>query len=190
MKSNLKNMVLVLFLITLISSSAVALVFQATIEPIAVAKANKLKNAIQQVMPTFETLEESIDLPIEGATPFKLYVGKSGGNAVGYAVECYTNKGYSGLIKLLVGFGVDGKINKVSVLQHAETPGLGAKITDSTNPFVIQFEGKNPASINMKVKKDGGDIDAITASTITSRAYSEALTDAHTQLMNYIKANK
>ncbi len=190
MKSNLRNMVIVLFAITLISSSAVGLVYQATLEPIAKAKADKLANAIGEVMPPFEKLDDKLELAVEGGNPFILYVGRNGSEAVGYAVECYTMKGYSGLIRLLVGFTAEGNINKVSVLQHAETPGLGAKIVEAGTPFVTQYEGKNPSTFNMKVKKDGGEVDAITASTITSRAYSEAIGLAYNELMKYINSNK
>ncbi len=190
MKSNLRNMVIVLFAITLISSTAVGFVYQMTLEPIAKASAAKLTNAIGQVMPTFDKLDEKREIEVAGGEPYIIYVGRKGMEPVGYAIECYTTKGYSGLIRLLVGFTAEGNINKVSVLQHAETPGLGAKIVDSSNPFVLQFEGKNPKTFNMKVKKDGGEVDAITASTITSRAYSEAIESAHKELIKFINDNK
>ena len=76
----------------------------------------------------------------------------------------------------MVGLLTDGTINKVSVLQQSETPGLGANMV---NPkFKDQFDGKNPASFKLNVKKDGGDVDAITAATISSRAFSEAVRTA------------
>ncbi len=181
-------MVVVLFAITLISSAAVGFVYNLTKEPIDLAKKSKLSNAIQSVMPPFEKLNDPVELPQGSGVALKLYEGvDSSSKSVGYAIETYSTKGYSGLIRLLVGFTPDGKVNKVSVLQHAETPGLGAKIVDAESHFVKQFEGVNPSSFNMKVKKDGGAVDAITASTITSRAYSEAITLAHTELMKYLK---
>lgn len=189
MKSSLRNMVVVLFAITFISSSAVGYVFQLTKEPIARADAEKLSSDIKQVMPPFDTLSEEIKLPVEGADTMSLYIASMGGEPVGYALSSGAF-GYGGNVKLLVGFTSEGNINKVAVSSHAETPGLGAKITDGSSHFVTQFEGKNPDTFNMSVTKDGGEVDAITASTITSRAYTKAISNAHTQLMNYIKNNK
>ena len=75
----------------------------------------------------------------------------------------------------MVGVLPDGSINKVAVVSHKETPGLGDKMDSKKSNFSIQFEGKNPETFKLKVKKDGGDVDAITASTITSRAYCDAV---------------
>ena len=61
------------------------------------------------------------------------------------------------------------------MLEHKETPGLGSKIADN---FKEQFDGKNPAAFSLKVRKDGGDVDAITAATISSRAVCDALSRA------------
>lgn len=80
---------------------------------------------------------------------------------------------------LMVGFGTDGTIVNTSVLSHSETPGLGAKMVEGKSNFSVQFQGKNPANFKMAVKKDGGDVDAITASTITSRAFCEAVESAY-----------
>ena len=96
---------------------------------------------------------------------------------MGYAVESFTSKGFSGTINIMVGFDMDGNIVGTSVISHAETPGLGAKMTEPA--FYSQFVGKNPSSFRpsfrLSVAKDGGDVDAITASTITSRAYCDAV---------------
>ena len=76
----------------------------------------------------------------------------------------------------MVGFKPDGSITNVEVLEQKETPGLGTKMaTDWKNQFV----GKNPKNFVLKVGKDGGEIDAITASTITSRAFLDALNRAY-----------
>jgi electron transport complex protein RnfG len=77
----------------------------------------------------------------------------------------------------MAGFLPDGSIHKVTVLTHKETPGLGTKMADPR--FADQFAGKNPASFVIKVKKDGGQIDAITAATVSSRAYCDALQRAY-----------
>lgn len=181
-------MVIVLLTITLISSAAVGVVHQLTLEPIAKANEAKLNDAIKKVMPSYETLDEKQIIEM-GADeePLTIYTGRNGSEVAGYAIESYSKMGYGGVIKLLIGFTPTGNINKVAVISHAETPGLGAKITEDGSPFVVQFEGKDPQSFKMNVKKDGGDVDAITASTITSRAYSDAVSKAHNELVKIIK---
>ena len=92
---------------------------------------------------------------------------------MGYAVKTFTDKGFGGHVEMMAGFLPDGTIYNVIVLQHKETPGLGTKMTEPK--FSNQFLGKNPASFKLKVKKDGGQVDAITAATVSSRAYCDAL---------------
>ena len=84
--------------------------------------------------------------------------------------------GFGGKIDMMVGFLADGTIKGTSVLSHAETPGLGANMTGK---FKDQFVDKNPNTYQLIVKKDGGDVDAITAATITSRAFSKAVDKAY-----------
>jgi electron transport complex protein RnfG len=81
--------------------------------------------------------------------------------------------GFGGPIAIKVGFDINGVIWNTKVLSQAETPGLGAKCVEPS--FYDQFKGFNPAEKTLAVKKDGGDVDAITASTITSRAYADGL---------------
>ncbi len=85
----------------------------------------------------------------------------------------------------MAGFLPDGSIYDISVLEHKETPGLGDKMQASKSDWAQQFKGKNPANFSLKVKKDGGDVDAITAATISSRAYVDAVQRAYeTYLQN------
>ena len=72
----------------------------------------------------------------------------------------------------MVGILPDGKVNNIAILEHKETPGLGSKMSNAD--FKDQFNGKSPDSFTMKVKKDGGDVDALTGATISSRAFSQA----------------
>jgi electron transport complex protein RnfG len=81
----------------------------------------------------------------------------------------------------MVGFDTDKKIINISVLKQKETPGLGTKIKEPK--FKDQFKGKDPASFKMAVKKDGGEVDAISAATITSRAFCEAVNKAYQALL-------
>ncbi len=172
-------MILVLVAITLVSALGVGGVYILTKEPIAAAKLAKTNAAIGEVMPGFDNNPSGDAQTIMvGDQEMKVYTGKKGDEVIGYAIEAYSMNGFSGLIKLLVGITPDGNITKISVLEQRETPGLGDKIEPSKSDFRVQFEGKNPSTMKMSVKKDGGDVDAITASTITSRAYSEAVIQA------------
>jgi Na+-translocating ferredoxin:NAD+ oxidoreductase subunit G len=97
------------------------------------------------------------------------------GELVGTAVETFTHRGFSGTIKLMVGLLPDGTINGIEVLEHKETPGLGDKMESGKSDFSVQFEGGTLRTFRLRVRQDGGDVDAITATTISSRAYCEAV---------------
>lgn len=184
-ESNFTNMVLSLFLVTLISSSTLGFVYEITKEPIRMVEITKKNNAIKSVVPEFNN-NPSTDF-------YKVAVGKDSLNfyratlneeLVGTAVETFTMKGFSGLIKLMVGFAPDGSIIDISVLEHQETPGLGDKIEKKKSDFSLQFMGKNPSDFKLSVRKDNGDVDAITASTISSRAYCDAVIKAYEAYMS------
>ncbi|MBU0488684.1 MAG: RnfABCDGE type electron transport complex subunit G [Bacteroidetes bacterium] len=179
LESTFLNMVLVLLLITAVSAAALGLVYNITKEPIEKAKAEKLQKAIAAVLPTFDKIEEKEIMPETGKDPLVFFTATQGGQLVGTAVKTYTDIGFAGRFTIMVGFLPDGSINKTAVVDHKETPGLGDKMDISKSDFPLQFEGKNPASFKLKVKKDGGDVDAITAATISSRGFCDALTRAH-----------
>jgi electron transport complex protein RnfG len=103
------------------------------------------------------------------------YYASKNNEVLGAAVKAYTMKGFSGRIELMVGFLNDGTINNTAVLSHKETPGLGDKMDIKKSDFSVQFRGKNPATFKLKVTKDKGDVDAITAATISSRAFCDAV---------------
>ncbi|MBA7542779.1 Ion-translocating oxidoreductase complex subunit G [subsurface metagenome] len=173
-------MVVTLFLVTLASSAALGFVYELTRVPIANAKAAKKNLAIKRVTPEFDNQpgEECYKVPAGGDTIY-FYIARKGDDTVGYAAETFSNQAFGGSLKLLVGFLPDGTIKETAVLEHRETPGLGDKMVKSKSDWSRQFEGKNPDEFLLKVKKDGGDVDAITASTITSRAYCDALQRAY-----------
>ncbi|MFI3315267.1 MAG: RnfABCDGE type electron transport complex subunit G [Rikenellaceae bacterium] len=178
MESNLKNMVLVLVSITLIASSAVGVVYTLTKEPIKLAKEAKLNDAIVEVLPTFSELLPVVEVEVDGEK-VNVYPAKNGDKTVGYAVESFSKNGFGGMIKILVGFTSDGTIFSTEVISHSETPGLGDKMDKNKSNFSEQFKGKDPAKSNLTVKKDGGDVDAITAATISSRAFTDAISNAY-----------
>lgn len=177
MKSTLVNMVAVLFTVTLIASAAVGGVNMLTADAIAEANAAATTAAVANVLPEFENTEIS-EQTIDDM-PIVVYKATNGSEAVGYAVESMTKSGFSGVIRLMVGFDPDGKILNVNVLQHAETPGLGSKMTEEGNALLGSIQNKNSWELEFKVKKDGGELDALTAATISSRAYYEAVARAY-----------
>lgn len=174
-------MVLCLLGITLVCSAAVGYIYKITVEPIARAKADNIKAALSQVLPTFDqSTSQSVEID---AMPIIVHTAAADGATVGYAVETMTKSGFSGEFRLMVGFNPDGTVYGIKVLEHSETPGLGSKMTDEGNPLLLSFQGKSPASMSLKVKKDGGDVDALTAATISSRAYVDAVARAYNALI-------
>ena len=177
-------MVLTLVVISLLASTALAFVYQVTKGPKAQADQTKKNFAIKKVVPEFnnDPNAEQFKIAAEGGGDSLIcYPAKKDGKMVGTAIETYTMKGFSGLIRLMVGLDSTGTIINISVLEQKETPGLGTKMTEPF--FKDQFNGKNPSSYKLQVKKDGGDVDAITASTITSRAFCDAVARAYNSYM-------
>ena len=166
-------MALSLTLITSVAALCLGGVYIITKEPIDAAKKAKREAAIKIVLPDFDNLETETK-SVDGGE-IALNKAYKNGEWIGTAVETFTKNGFSGEIKLMVGLLPDGAIYDISVLGHAETPGLGDKIDIKKSNFPEQFKGKNPASFKLSVKKDGGDVDAITAATISSRAYCDAV---------------
>ena len=167
-KSNLTNMVLVLGLVCLVCSAVLGGAYVITKAPIEAAAAAKTQAAVAQVLPHFENLDYNADN--------RYYTAFDGETVVGYAIES-TVVGFGGPLSLMVGVTSDGVVYNTSVLSHSETPGLGAKCSTDAK-FMDQWRGFDPAVKKLSVKKDGGDVDAITASTITSRAYTLAVENA------------
>jgi len=178
-ESTFVNMLLTLFIITAVAGFSLAAIYNLTKEPIERAKLAKKIAALNTVLPAFDTvITEQVQLP-DMTMPVVLNIAKKGGDTVGIAVETYTMLGFGGLIRAMVGFKPDGTIIDVVHLEHKETPGLGDKVEKKKSSWSDQFKGKHPGSFKLKVVKDGGDVDAITAATITSRAYSDAIDRAY-----------
>jgi len=175
-------MTLSLTLIAVVSSALLGFVYEATKEPIALSNLDKKLDAIRQVVPEFTNNpnDEMFLLPTGEGDSLEVFPAKQGDEVIGYAVNTFTNRGFSGNISLMAGFKPDGTIINVMVLEHKETPGLGTKMTEPE--FKDQFINKNPADFGLKVKKDGGTVDAITAATISSRAFCDAVQRAYNTL--------
>lgn len=176
-KDTLLNMFIAMFVICVVSGGVLGVVYNATKDPIAAAETAKKTEAIKNVLPEFNELKETMVKSALEDVEIPFYLAyDANNNFIGAAVETFTSKGFSGNISLMVGILADGTVNNISVLQHAETPGLGSKMSEPS--FKDQFNNKNASSFNFNVKKDGGDVDAITAATISSRAFCDAVNRA------------
>lgn len=181
MKSTLMNMTAVLFGITLVASAGVGAVNMITAEPIARAKEAATVEALNRVLPAFDATTEEV-LTID-ELPIMVYTATNGGEVAGYAVQSITKNGFGGAIRMMVGFTPDGEVFNVNVLEQAETPGLGTKMADEGNVLLGSIQGKHLDQMQLvdgklAVRKDGGDVDALTAATISSRAYVDAINRA------------
>ena len=181
LKSTLKNMILSLVLISVVMAAALSYVYIITKEPIEKAIREKEAAAIKQVLPAYDNDPLKARLEKEG---LEFYVATKNGDTVGCAVKTYTEKGFNGRFELMIGFLPSGKINKIVVLKQKETPGLGTQI--ASEKFGGQFLNKDFGLFRLAVKKDGGDVDAITAATISSRAYCDAVDRAYRGYMKFI----
>lgn len=180
-------MVVVLTTITALVGAILGSVYELTKLPIEMANNKAQEEAIKEVAPNYDNIpsEESYQIDINGNL-VTIFPAKQNGEPVGAAVKASTKNGFGGEITVIVGFEQDGTIRNYRVLSHAETPGLGAKMdewfrTDKNRQSII---GKHPQKNNLTVSKDGGEIDAITASTITSRAFLEVLRTAYAAYSN------
>lgn len=186
-ESTLVNMVMTLFVITAIAGVALGFVYKATKGPIEIAKQAKLKEAISVVLPEYDKLdpEKGVSVLPEGKTDsLTLYNAYKDDKYIGTAVKTYTDKGFGGRFWIMIGFLPDGTIFNSAVLEHKETPGLGDKMDIAKSDFSVQFKDKNPSSYKLKVSKDGGDVKAITAATISSRAFCDATQRAYDIFIN------
>lgn len=177
LESTLANMILSLLLISAVMAAALGFVYGITKGPIEEVIKKKEIQAVRDVLPTFDNDPTKDVQTIDGLS---FYRATKDGKPVGCAVKTYTTKGYGGRFDLMIGFKPDGSINKIVVLEQKETPGLGTKMKEPK--FKDQFNALNLAALpgqSVKVKKDGGTIDAITAATISSRAFCDGIQKAY-----------
>ena len=174
--STLLNMLLSLTAIALVAAAALAALNGVTAEPIAKAQQAKVESAISAVLPAFARVE---DQTVDGCVCHVAY--NEDNECVGAAIEAGNDKGFGGHLQLMVGFDTNGLVYGYKILETHETPGLGAKadlwFQNGGKGAII---GKNPATDNLTVSKDGGSVDAITGSTITSRAFLDVVNTAAT----------
>jgi len=171
---------LMLGLVALLASGALALASKATVGPIAAAEENDLRRSLSEVLPEGfadnNFIDDTVTVMRDGA-PVTVYRARDHGvaKAAMFKVSGY---GYSSEVQLMMAVGVDGRILGVRVLKHAETPGLGDKIEITKSKWILGFEGRSledPVPARWAVKKDGGEFDQLTGATITPRAVVKAV---------------
>lgn len=185
LSSTLPNMLLSLMGVCIVVSGILAYLNYITKEPIAKAQVNAKIKAISAVTPAFDNnpFDERFKVLVPGEIDsLTVYPARKGEELVGYAIETYTKSGFNGLISIMMGIDISGKLVDFSVLEIAETPGLGSKIPEwfrsegNTSGHIKDVRGLDlPSEAPLKVYKDGGKVDAITAATISSRAFLDAI---------------
>ena len=176
-KSTLTNMALCLTAVCLLCSALLGVVYSMTAEPIKQAEKQKLVSSLREVLPEGSEISDKVCIRKHGDDNYEYYTAKNPKYSEVVAVKSTVSTGFGGPLTVLVGI-CDGTVYNTKVLSHSETPGLGAKCEDAQSPFIVQFKGLDPSKKKIGLKVDGGDLDAITASTITSRAYTKAVANA------------
>lgn len=185
-ESSFFNMLITLVLVTGVAAVSLGFVYKFTKEPIAKAKAEKQMRAIKAVVGAYDNdpladafnvcKDGSVYVKCEDRSGLAFYPATINAERSATGILTFSETGYSGRIELMVGIDKGGLIKNIEVVSHAETPGLGSKM--STSKFKDQFIGWKLEDSPIKVKKDGGKVDAISGATISSRAFSEAVQQA------------
>ena len=178
MKDSSARLAITLMIVCAASAALVALVAAVTARPRADAQARARADSLRRVLPpgTPDPVEKALLAP-DGTTNFTYFAA---GGAI--AVEAVSEHGYGGPLRLLVGFDAEGRLHGFTVLEHSETPGLGAKLAEPDNPVLASARGRPASGTDWRVRKDGGAVDAVTAATISSRAACEAIAEAAVRL--------
>lgn len=174
MKSSLFNMIFVMLIVCGLSAWALGYVYQITKEPIDIAKNQKTVDAIAKIVGEFDNnpFDEKTNINA-GKSKLEMFPARQNGNISAVAIKTYSKNGFSGKIELIIGISMDGTILGYKVIEHAETQGLGSKITEKK--FSDQFVGLNTKSSEYKLSNDGGEVDALTGATISSKAVVDAI---------------
>lgn len=194
LESTLPNMILSLGLICVLSATLLGGMYMITKEPIAFQMQQQQEQAIRDVAPQFDNDPEKDKVEVnEDGETFIVYPAIYQGKLVGAAVEGASMNGFAGEIIVICGFNLDGTVRDYRVIQQAETPGLGTKMeTWFRDPRGSRSViGKNPETFSFYVTKDpGGEVDGITAATISSRAFLDILRNAFDAYKQYRDTNQ
>ncbi len=185
-KQGVLRPVVTLVAIACLSAFILGYVHELTLEPIKRAKDNQELAAIAEVVGDFDNnpFAEKMTITTKNKKhKMVMYPARKDGALNSVAIKTYSNNGFGGRIELIVGFNVDGSIKNFKIISSHETPGLGTKVDEPR--FKEQFKGFYPRRQVLKVKQDGGDIDAVTAATVSSRAVLKAIERALSAFSNF-----
>lgn len=171
-----------------------ALVYTATADVIKRRAEANLEATLKEIFPDadgFTEITGSIRSQQDTISFGSEYAIRRGDELLGAAIQA-SGPSYGGLITVLIGVGIDGRINGAKILEHSDTPGLGANAAypgyfvnkESHITFYGQFTGKSvndPFEVN-------GDVVAVTAATITSRAVADVIKTAGTAVLAWLAA--
>ena len=211
LQSNLFNMAVMLTVIAVVAAGLLAWVNNVTSGPIEEINNTMIENGIKSVILGERDIQYTVEPKVERDGFVFHNVVDMNGNLLGTAVESTDRNGFGGDLKVMVGFDPEGVILGYTVLENSETPGLGAQadgwfrqksaevqeqsaavdvlLGAPAKPGNHNIIGMNPGDDVMTVSKDGGQVDAITASTITSRAFLRAVNSAYKAVFGYTAAD-
>ena len=211
LQSNLVNMAVMLTVIAVVAAGLLAWVNNVTSGPIEEINNATIEKGIKSVILGDRDIQYTVEPKVEREGFVFHNVVDMNGNLLGTAVESTDKNGFGGDLKVMVGFNPEGVILGYTVLDHSETPGLGAQADEwfrqksaevqeqsaavnillgaPPKPGNHNIIGMNPGDDVMTVSKDGGQVDAITASTITSRAFLRAVNSAYKAVFGYTAAD-
>lgn len=185
LKSTLPNMLLSLGIVSIVAAALLAGMYLITKEPIADMEQQRRVDAIKKVAPSMDNdpVVDAKEITTPSGTKCTVYPCMLNGKFNGAVVSSSTMAGFGGEIQIMAGFNADGTVKDYQVLSHAETPGLGSKMQDwFRDPTAARSViGKSPEQVSFYVVKDKeqkGEIDGITAATISSRAFLSAMREA------------
>lgn len=189
-KSEMSSLIIVMLVVSLISATFLSIVHHITKKPIQEAQNKMIADSIREVVTTeFDNNPYAEKINVKrGKERFTLYPARKDGYVTSIVMKSFSNKGYGGRMDILVSFLLDGTIGGYKVMMHKETPGLGSKVNEPS--FRKNIIGKNPADGKFKVRQDGGEVDAITGATITSRALIDAIQKAYNGYLKFNTGNK
>ncbi|MFC1714317.1 RnfABCDGE type electron transport complex subunit G [Candidatus Poribacteria bacterium] len=193
-------LVVVLTLVCLISALALAFVNNLTEDRIAAQKLAAKLRAVEEALPRddlqydnnpSQDISSISEWKEKDGTAKEIYLGKRGGEIIGAAFTS-VGSGYGGFITVMMGVAPDGKVTGIEIIEHLETPGLGANI-ESPKLFKNQFRGKHPPEGKLTVVKAGmakednkdWEVEALTGATVSPRGVVQAVNDGLAMFRKY-----
>ena len=166
--------------VSVFSGLILGFVYEQTLAPIQSAQSRIELNAITDIIGSDYDNNPFTDKTYiydDNGNKLEFYPARKGGQIKAFAIKTFSNQAFGGRLELIVGFGINGKILGYKIVSSQETPGLGTKVNDAE--FAAQFKGLIPSFNSFNVRQDGGEIDAITSATISSRAVIDAIRRAY-----------